>query len=144
MAEGEEIARVFHTLTQELSIVSSALTTQGIAAKIPKFDGNPKFFREWVKSIDKYAVLLNAPNEKKHLMAFQSATGAVSGFIERYMWEQLKRQLTARFSDVTDPTFALSLLRKLKQKQGENIQVFCRTYFKFSRRSISRAGWRYG
>ena len=131
MAEGEEIARVFHTLTQELSNVSSALTTQGIAANIPKFDGNPKFFREWVKSIDKYAVLLNAPNEKKHLMAFQSATGAVSGFIERYMnanphntWEQLKRQLTARFSDVTDPQFALSLLRKLKQKQGENIQVF--------------------
>ena len=64
-------------------------------------------------------------------MAFQSATGAVSGFIERYMnanphntSEQLKRQLTARFSDMTDPHFALSPLRKLKQKQGENIQVF--------------------
>ena len=39
-------------------------------------------------------------------------------------WEQLKRQLIARFSDVKDPQFALSLLRKLKQKQGENIQVF--------------------
>ena len=51
MAEGEEIARVFHTLTQDLSNVSSALTTQGIAANIPKVDGNPKFFREWVKSI---------------------------------------------------------------------------------------------
>ena len=85
MADGEAIARVFQTLTQELSNVSSALTTQGIAANIPEFDGNPKFFREWVKSIDKYVVLLNAPNEKKHLMAFQSATGAVSGFIERYM-----------------------------------------------------------
>ena len=131
MAEGEEIARVFHNLTQELSNVSSALTTQGIAANIPKFDGNPKLFREWVKSIDKYSVLLNAHNEKKHLMAFQSATGAVSGLIERYMnanphntSEQLKRQLTACFSDVTDPQFALQLLRKLKQRQGENIQVF--------------------
>ena len=64
-------------------------------------------------------------------MAFQSATGAVSWFIERYMnanphntWEKLKRQLTARFNDVTDPQFALSLLRKLMQKPGENIQVF--------------------
>ena len=43
-------------------------------------------------------------------MAFQSATGAVSGFIERYMnahphniWDQLKRQLSTRFCDVTDP-----------------------------------------
>ena len=85
MAEEVGIARVFHNLTQELSNVSSALTTQGIAANIPKFDGNRKFFREWDKSIDKYAVLLNAHNEKKHLMAFQSATGAVSGLIERYM-----------------------------------------------------------
>ena len=107
------------------------MTTQGIAANIPKFDGNPKFFREWVKSLDKYAVLLNAPIEKKHLMAFQSATGAVSGFIERYMnanlhntWEQSKRQLTAPFSDVTDPQFVLSLLRKLMHKPGENIQIF--------------------
>ena len=63
MAEGEEIARVFYTLKQELSNVSSAMTTQGIAVSIPKFDGKPKFFREWVKSIDKYTVLLNAPNE---------------------------------------------------------------------------------
>ena len=49
MAEGEEIARVFHILPQELSNVSSALTTQGIVTNIPKFDGNPKFFREWDK-----------------------------------------------------------------------------------------------
>ena len=131
MADGDEIARVFHNLTLELTNVSSALTTQGIAANIPKFDGNPKFFRDWVKAIDKYAVLLNAPDDRKQLMAFQSATGAVSGFIERYMnahphntWDQLKRQLSTRFSDVTDPQFALSLLRKLKQKPGENIQVF--------------------
>ena len=110
MAEGEEIARVCHTSTQELSNVSSALTTKGIAANIPKFDGNPKNLQ--------YAVLLNVHNEKKHLMAFQSSTGAVSGFIERYMnanphntSEQLMRQLTARFSDMTDPHFALSLLR---------------------------------
>ena len=82
MAEGEDIARVFHTLTQELSNVSSALTTQGIAANIPKFDGNPKFFREWVKSIDKYAVLLNAPNEKKHLMAFNQQQGQLVGSLK--------------------------------------------------------------
>ena len=60
MADGDEIARVFHNLTLELTNVSSALTTQGIAANIPKFDGNTKFFRDWVKAIDKYAVLLES------------------------------------------------------------------------------------
>ena len=64
-------------LTQELFNVSSALPTQYIAANIPKCDGNPKFFRDWVKAIDKYAVLLNAPDDKKEFMAFQSATRLV-------------------------------------------------------------------
>ena len=131
MAEGQEFAQVFQNLTAELTNVSSALTTQGIAANIPKFDGNPKFYRDWVKAIDKYAILLHVQDDRKKLMAFQSSSGAVSGFIERYMtanpqntWEQLKRQLSVRFSEVTDPQHALSLLRKIRQKPGENIQVF--------------------
>lgn len=131
MAEAPDVAEVFQNLTRELSNVSNTLATQGIAANIPKFDGNPKYFREWVKAIEKYSVLLNAPDDKKQLMAFQSSIGAVSGFIERYMqanpqntWDQLKRQLAVRFSDVTDPQFALSLLRQTKQKLGENIQNF--------------------
>ena len=131
MPEGQEFAQVFQNLTAELTNVSSALTTQGIAANIPKFDGNPKFYRDWVKAIDKYAILLHFQDDRKKLMAFQSSSGAVSGFIERYMtanpqntWEQLKRQLSVRFSEVTDPQHALSLLRKIRQKPGENIQVF--------------------
>ena len=96
MAEGQEFAQVFQNLTAELTNVSSALTTQGIAANIPKFDGNPKFYRDWVKAIDKYAILLHVQDDRKKLMAFQSSSGAVTGFIERYMtanpqntWEQL-------------------------------------------------------
>lgn len=131
MAEAPDVAEVFQNLTRELSNVASTLTTQGIATNIPKFDGNPKKFREWVKAIDKYAVLLNIHDDRKKLMAFQSSSGAVSGFIQRYMtanpnnnWNQLKTQLAVRFSEVTDPQFALSLLRKTKQKPGENIQLY--------------------
>ena len=39
MADGEELARDFHNLTQLLLNVSSALTMLRIAAIIPKFDG---------------------------------------------------------------------------------------------------------
>ena len=39
-------------------------------------------------------------------------------------WEQLKEQLAVRFSDVTDRQMALSLLRAVRQKPGENIQLF--------------------
>ena len=44
---------MFQNLTAELTNVSSALSTQGVAANIPKLDGNPKFSRHWVKAIDK-------------------------------------------------------------------------------------------
>ena len=54
MADGDEIDRDFHNLTLELTNVSSALTTQGIAANIPKFDGNPKFF-----SINLFLILIS-------------------------------------------------------------------------------------
>ena len=57
--------------------------------------------------------------------------GAVSGFIQRYMtanpdntWAQLNEQLAVRFSDVTDAQMALSLLRRVKQKQDESIQNY--------------------
>ena len=39
-------------------------------------------------------------------------------------WAQLKEQLAVRFSDVTDAKMALSLLRRVKQKQGESIQNY--------------------
>ena len=55
----------------------------------------------------------------------------MSGFIQRYMqanaahtWTQMKAQLAVRFSDVTDNQMALSLLRKVRQKAGENIQIY--------------------
>ena len=131
MADLQDVAQVFTNLTLELSNVSNALTAQGISSAVFKFDGNPKNYREWIKSIEKYATLINVPEARKKLIAYQSSGGAVSGFIHRYMqanpantWGQLKEQLAVRFSDVTDPQMALSMLRLVKQKQGENIQVY--------------------
>ena len=89
------------------------------------FKHSPKTFREWIKSIEKYAVLVNVPDARKELLAYQLSGGVVSGFIQRYMpanpnstWAQLKEQLAVRFSDVTDAQMALSLLRQVTQKTG--------------------------
>ena len=120
--------QVFANLTQELTNVSKALTAQGISNTVLRFDGYPKNCREWIKSIEKYAVLVNISEARKKLIAYQSSGGAVSG---RYMtanpnntWAQLKEQLAVRFSDVTDAQMALSLLRRVKQKQSETIQNY--------------------
>lgn len=125
------IIPVFQNLAAEMANVSSALSAQGISQMVQTFDGNPRNFRDWVKQIEKYCQLTNLPDTRKRMVAFQASKGAVSGYIGRYMeayphntWVQLKTELAKRFSDITDSQYALSLLRSIKQKPGENIQLF--------------------
>ena len=65
------------------------------------------------------------------MIAFQVSKGALSGYIQRYMNAlpdstrgDLKGELAKRFSDVTDPQFALGMLRQTRQKKGENVQMY--------------------
>ena len=139
--------QVFANLTQELTNFSQALTAQGISNIVLKFDGNPKNYKEWIKSIEKYAILVHLPEARKKLIAYQSSGGAVSGFIQRYMaanpnntWEQLKEQLAVRFSDVTDAQMALSLLRRVRQKQGETIQNFSERILSLAEEAYANQG----
>lgn len=125
------IENVFQYLAKEMANVSSALNAQGISQIVQCFDGNPKNFRDWVKQIEKYCRLTGLPEARKRLVAYQSSKGAVSGYINRYMeafpqgtWADLKKELAKRFSDVTDSQYALSLLRSVRQKHGENIQLY--------------------
>lgn len=60
------------------------------------------------------------------MVAFQASKGAVSGFIQRYMeaypqhtWNQLRGELAKRFSDVTDPQYAISLFRSVGKSRGK-------------------------
>lgn len=55
----------------------------------------------------------------------------MSNFLKRYLeanaahtWAQVKTELSTRFSELTDSQHALMLLRKVKQKQEESIQVY--------------------
>ena len=143
----EELTKVFGNLHSELTNVSNALSTQGISNVVLKYDGSKKDYREWIKSIEKYATLVNIPHEKIKLIAYQSSNGAVSGFIFRYMeanpnstWEESKAQLALRFSDVTSPQIALSMLRQVKQKVGENIQVYAERILSLSEEAYDNKG----
>ena len=89
MAEAS-VSEVFQALNNELTNVSNALTAQGISNILVKYDGSPKYYRNGIESIEKYATLVNIPDERKKLIANQSASGAVSGFIHRYMEANLQ------------------------------------------------------
>ena len=44
-------------------------------------------------------------------------------------WAELKTELANKFSDVTDSRYALSLLRSIRQKPGENIQLYAENVY---------------
>ena len=100
-----------------------------------------------MKSIDKYAVLVNADDNRKKLIAYQTSSAAVSGFIHRYMqanaghtWDQMRTQLAVSFSDVTDAQMALSLLRQVRQKAGETIQNYSERILSLAEEAYNNQG----
>ena len=132
MAQADgNVAQAFQNLADEMGNVSIQLGAQGISQIISPYEGEPKKFKEWVKSIEKYAVLTNCDNDRIKRVAYQSSRGPVSDFIRRYQdnhpnhtWNQMKEELTSRFSEVVDQQHAYMLLRKVHQKLGETVQVY--------------------
>lgn len=65
----------------------------------------------------------------------KSCSGPVADFVRRYLteqenkrehpsWDILKRNLTTRFADITDPYQAFAVLRKTKQGPNESVQLY--------------------
>ena len=81
--------------------------------------------------MEKQGLLERLDDEQLKRLAFQTAAGPVSDYVQRSLtaelnltWDQLKRGLTARFGDITDSQHVLTLLRRVKQGVEENVQVF--------------------
>lgn len=119
------------TLATQIEQLSSSFGTQGCAQLIPPFEGDSKKFKDWIKNIEKYALLTQAAQDKIKLFAYQSSRGAVSDYLKRYLtdhddatWAVVKAELTQRFAEITDPQHAFMLLRNFRQKQSENVQIY--------------------
>ena len=118
-------------LTQ-LTSISGLLGRCTLDNSVPKFNGDSKKFRPWVKSVEKFIQITGAPVNNAVGVAYQAAEGLVSDFINRYIdqqggtveWSELKKELTAYFGEITDPQQALLMLRKLKQKRDEGVQIY--------------------
>ena len=65
------MAHVFQNLAVETSNVPKALGALGINQIITPYEGNPKKFKECVKSIKKYAVLANLGNDDRGCISRQ-------------------------------------------------------------------------
>ena len=86
-----------------LGASNNTVSAQGVGSKIEVYSGEPKGFKQWVKDIEKYALLTNVDGAQTKRIAYQASKGAVSDFIHLFMnanqnctWNQLKNELAAR------------------------------------------------
>ena len=101
---------------------------QVVGTKIEVYSGECKRFKEWIKSIEKYALLANANGAQTKHIAYKASKGAVSDFIHCYLtanpnstWNQLKDEHSNRFSEIQDSQHVFTLLRQTKQKPSETV-----------------------
>jgi hypothetical protein len=115
-------------MTATLSIPLSSVVTP--------FEGNPRTFKQWVKEMEKkYALMSGKHNHEVPTLAYMTCKGSVSDFIKRYLdeteasesvpsWNDLKKLLKNRFSEITDSQHALAIMRRTRQLDGESVQLF--------------------
>jgi len=129
----QEFINMIKSVGDQLAGLSTTVSAQSVAKIITPFGGDPKEYKKWVKDIEKYARLTGLNGAHTKLIAYQSSTGPVSDFLKRYLenaanqnktWEEVKTELRTRFSEVIDPQHALILLRKVKQRPGELVQIY--------------------
>ena len=125
-------ATMVKSIQEQMGRLATTMGAQGIAKIVPSFDGsNPKEFKDWIKSIEKFVTLTQVENERVKFVAYQASKGPVSDFLERYLsrnpeenWRRVKAELRSCFGKLVDSQHALLLLRKVRQKPNESIQVF--------------------
>ena len=117
--------------SDQLTKLSTVMSTQGVSQVVGVFEGEPDKFRDWIKSIEKYILLAGGDENQSKRLAYQTSRGAVSDYIHRYMtenpgstWEELKSELSVRFAEVSDPHHAFTMLRKARQLKHETVQVY--------------------
>jgi len=130
MAE-QDVGAAFQNLAYQLQGVSNKLGAQGVNQIVSTFTGDPTKFRSWIKQIERYVLFTSLQKDDAKMVAYQASDAPVSDFIHRWLeqndrggWEELKGQLTIRFSEISDPQHAFELLNKIKQRPNENVPIF--------------------
>jgi hypothetical protein len=128
----QALVDLFRSMSGQMTNLTTTMGAQGVAKIVKCFDGSqPKEFKEWIKSVEKFCTLTSIPQERMKFIVYQASAGPVSDFLKRYLaenadltWDHIKGALRLRFGEVTDSQHALLMLRKIRQKTGETVQVY--------------------
>lgn len=107
--------------------LNQTIAAQGMANTVPDCDRKPDPLRYWITAIEKYVMLIGATDDQTCLIVYQSAKDLIQRYLSENAqcdWAQLRRELTARFSPVSDPQHVLTLFRGLKQTKNEGMSLY--------------------
>ena len=115
-------------VVQQLVEIGRQLANQDAGSYIKTFSGAAKDYKDWIKGIEKHALLNNSEPKRS---AFRTSGGPVADFIHRSLvnnpnqtWQEMKAELAVRFAETVDPVHAMSQLRRCKQQKGETVQLY--------------------
>ncbi len=105
---------------------------QSLLNQVKPFDGEGSSkFKKWVRDMKAARIALENDDERTRMLALATLKGRAAEHCARQLtatphitWDSLLKSLEERFIDQTDKQYALQSLRKLKQKEGELVQVF--------------------
>ena len=69
-----DVAQLFQGLALHLNNLTGTIKSQGAAA-VQSFGGEAKGYKEWVKSVEKYALLTEANDNQTKLSAYHASLG---------------------------------------------------------------------
>ena len=142
-----DLGMALKCFAEQLGGLRDAFQAQGISHVVPNFDGKQAEFHNWIKAIEKYALLARLPDDQKRFIALQSSSGLVADFLQRYLnshpgckWDMLKQELSARFALVSDSIHALTLLGRIRQGRNENVQIFAERLLNLAQQAFQDQG----
>ena len=78
--------KLFQSVDDQIRYLNTTMGPQGIAKIVSNFNGSkPKEYKDWIKSIEKFATLSCVPDDRIKLIAYQASKVPVSDFLKRYL-----------------------------------------------------------
>ena len=137
-----ELRDAVQHVTNELQGLRSALNFDKIFKAIRTFDSSQANLRNWLNEVEKFPYINRIDDNATKLIAYQSAGGKCSEFLQRIIqeyprdsWEEIKEELITMFGETTDSRQAFFILRNRRQKSDETLQAFSDELYTLSRKA---------
>lgn len=121
-------------LAHSLEKIEATLDIQSADQLVPKYSGEPRKLKGFLKQIEKVVkILFNPPYlvAQYRALVFRCSRGLVSDFVQRYCdntpratWNDIKDALIERFGEAVDSATLLARLKNLKQQDKQATQIF--------------------